>query len=48
MPKTNAEKKRDERQRKREAGLVPIEIWIKPTWRESIMNLIKKLNSDSG
>lgn len=43
MPKTNAEKKRDERKRKREAGLVPLEIWIKPAWREVILKLLDKL-----
>jgi len=30
MPKQPSERKAKERQRKRQAGLVPVEVWIRP------------------
>lgn len=41
--KSNKEYKANERQAKREAGLVRLEVWIKPEWKEEIVNLINKL-----
>lgn len=43
MPKTQAERQKDKRQRKKEAGLVKLELWIKPAWREAILKLLDKL-----
>lgn len=45
MPKTAAEKKRDERQRRKDAGLMRLEIWIRPAWRKKILDFLKKLEN---
>jgi len=43
-PLSSAQRKRRERDKKRESGLVPIEIWIKPEWKYEVKNLINELN----
>lgn len=42
--KTVAERKKEERQRKRDSGLVPKEIWCKPDDWKKIRKYIEKLN----
>lgn len=36
---TNAEAKRAERQRKRDAGLVPKEVWIRPQYNDKLRKM---------
>lgn len=45
-PKTNAERKREHDQRKRDAGFVHAQFWIKPEWRERIKNHLEKLERE--
>jgi hypothetical protein len=40
---TNAEAKRAERQRKRDAGLVPKEVWIRPEHTEELREVERRL-----
>jgi hypothetical protein len=42
-PKSSAERKKDERQRKRDSGLVPKEIWCYPEHWKKIQKFIDKL-----
>lgn len=43
-PKSSADRKKDERQRKRDSGLVPKEIWCKPDDWEKVRKYVDKLN----
>jgi hypothetical protein len=45
-PKTTAQRKKEERQRKRESGLVPKEIWCFPEHWKKIQNYIDKLHKN--
>ncbi|MDP1817265.1 MAG: hypothetical protein Q8K92_22605 [Leadbetterella sp.] len=47
LPASAAERKALERQKKRELGLVPKEIWIKPEHWQNIQNYIKNLHKNS-
>jgi len=42
----NKDHKAQERQRKREAGLVPVEVWIKKEHKEKLKEIIKGLNNE--
>jgi hypothetical protein len=42
-PKTANERKADERARKRKAGYVLWQIWVRPEWKQAIKKLIEKL-----
>lgn len=46
MP-TPAKRKRAERERKRNSGLVKVEVWIPPTGKEEVKALEKKLREES-
>lgn len=46
MPKSNAEYKQIERKKKRKAGLVPYQKWIRPVWKGSLDRLIKILEEE--
>jgi hypothetical protein len=41
-----AERKASERKRKRAAGLVPAEVWIKADKLEELKQIVQKLNND--
>lgn len=43
MPKTNAEKQRDFKERMEKHGFVRFYCWIRPEWRDEIKKLIQKL-----
>jgi len=42
--KTPAERKAEERQRKRKKGLVQVQLWIKPQYRERLFQIAEGLN----
>ena len=44
QPKSAAERKADERDRYRAAGLVAVTVWIAPSDRERLQRYIKRLN----
>ena len=44
MSKTSAERKSSERKRKREAGLVPKEVWIKKGRDQDLAKAVEKIN----
>lgn len=44
--KQQAKNKADERQRKREAGLVPVEAWIYHTRKEEFARIIENFQKD--
>jgi hypothetical protein len=48
MAMSNAESKRQERLRKRYAGLVPKEVWIKPKWTTELRRIEKIFRGDCG
>jgi hypothetical protein len=41
--RTAADRKRRERQRRREAGFVPVEVWVRPEHREHLKRYLAKL-----
>ena len=43
MRKTDAQYKADERERKKSAGLVKWELWIRPEWKPKIIDVINKI-----
>jgi hypothetical protein len=43
--KTPAERKADERQRQRDAGLVVVQVWVHPDDRAKLAHYIKRLNA---
>lgn len=43
---TPAERKAAERERRRERGLVPVEVWIKPADRERLSRYVARLVKD--
>ena len=45
-PKTPAQRKAEERKRKRAAGLVPVEVWIRSDKRLELAREIKRLNDE--
>lgn len=47
MARTPTERKRDERKRKRDQGLIQIQLWIKPQYKERIIRIIEGLNKSS-
>ena len=44
MAKTKAELKQDERNRKKNGGLVHYEVWTYPELKPSVKNYVEKLN----
>jgi len=42
--KTAAQRKADERQRQRDAGLVVVQVWVHPADRSKLAHYIKRLN----
>lgn len=47
MAKTAAERKRDERERKRSAGLVEHRVWVKPEKWPEIQRFVAKVSGGS-
>lgn len=43
-PKSAAERKQEERDRYRAAGLVAVQVWIKPKNRDRLMKYVARLN----
>lgn len=43
--KTAAQRKADERQRKKDQGLIQKEIWIKPEWWQEVQLFIESLHN---
>ena len=43
-PKTPAQRKREERQRQRDKGLVSVNVWIKPSHKEALLQYAEGLN----
>lgn len=43
MPKTTAQRKADERERRHALGFVAVTIWIKPTQRDQLRKYAKRL-----
>ena len=43
---TPAERKRNERSRKRNKGLVQIQLWIKPQYKERLTQIAEGLNKN--
>jgi len=41
----NKERKQLQRQRKREAGYVPLEVWVKKEHKERLKEVVKELNN---
>lgn len=41
--RTAADRKRRERQRLREAGFVPMEVWVRPELRERVKRYVERL-----
>lgn len=39
-----AKRKAEERQRKRDAGLVPVEVWVKREFVQTLREFVAKLN----
>jgi len=46
QPKTASQRKSEERKRKREAGLVPVEVWVKKAKRDELRREVERLNGD--
>ncbi len=46
MPKTNAERQKEDRKKKKASGLVKKGYWIKLEWHEQIRELIERLRND--
>ena len=46
--KTAAQRKAEERQRYRDAGLAVVQVWIHPEDREKLARYVKRLNQRSG
>lgn len=42
----NKDHKKASRQRKRDAGLVPVEVWIKKEHKEKLKEIVKGLNNE--
>lgn len=40
---TDAERKRAERERKREAGLVPVQVWVRPEHAQAVREYADRL-----
>lgn len=40
---TPAERKKAERQRKRSAGLVPLEVWVRPEHKDAVVKFVARL-----
>ena len=45
--KTPAQRKQAERKRLRAAGLIPVQVWVKPEHAGQIRELAKKLNQEN-
>ena len=45
MPKTDAERQATRRDKLREDGYIWFGVWIKPEWKQEIVDLINKLRS---
>ena len=43
MAKTTAERCKDHKKKKKESGLVRFELWIRPEWKQAILDYIKGL-----
>ena len=43
--KTQAERKRLERERKRAAGLTRLDVWVRADYKEKILTYIEKMNA---
>lgn len=43
MPKTNLERQEALRQKRHKEGLIRVEFWIKPAWRNAIVKLVNEL-----
>lgn len=43
-PRSAAQRKADERQRQRDAGLVVVQVWVHPDDRQKLTRYIKRLN----
>jgi len=43
--KTAAQRKRDERSRKRALGLIQIQVWVKPEQKQRALEIIEALNN---
>ena len=46
MRKTPAQRKASERLRKKAAGLVLVQVWIKPVNRPILKSIVEKLNNE--
>lgn len=46
--KSDAERKRDERQRMRAKGLVLVQVWVHPENRERLRKYVARLNKQRG
>lgn len=44
QPKTPAQRKADERERRRQEGLVSVTVWIHPASKELLHKYVKRLN----
>jgi hypothetical protein len=45
-PKTMAQRAKDRRDKKRNAGLIKLELWIKPEWKLKIQEFVEKLKGE--
>ena len=43
---TNAQRQRAHRERLRAAGLIPVQVWVRPEDAQKIKNLAKKLTEE--
>ena len=46
LTKSPAQRKQEERDRYREAGLVAVQVWIKPKHRERLYRYVERLNRE--
>lgn len=45
MAQSATERKREERARYRKAGLVPVQVWVRPDNREKVQRYAERLNN---